>query len=211
MQILIIGAGGQGQVVADALLFAVEAGELVTPVGFLDDNPALAGAQILGLPVFGPLTLVERTPHDALILGIGNNRQRRRLYEEFKQAGAQFATVRHPSAIVGHDVVVGQGVYVGAYVVIAAGSTVGNNAIVHGGSIIGHHNQIGDHVHIAPGVHTAGSVTIGEGAMVGIGANILPQRRIGDWAVVGGGALVHRDVEQGATVVGVPARAIEDR
>ncbi len=55
MRILILGAGGQGQVLADALLFAAEAGQPVTPVGYLDDNPALWQMRPLGLPVLGPL------------------------------------------------------------------------------------------------------------------------------------------------------------
>ncbi len=38
MRLLILGAGGQGQVLADALLFAAEAGQPLTPVGYLDDN-----------------------------------------------------------------------------------------------------------------------------------------------------------------------------
>jgi sugar O-acyltransferase (sialic acid O-acetyltransferase NeuD family) len=208
IRVLIIGAGGQGQILADALLFAVKAGQPLLPVGYLDDAPALAGVEILGLPVLGRLEMLPQIPHDAVIVGIGSNRLRQRLYQQFSQAGESFATFCHPTAIVGHNVTVGCGTYVGAYAVIAASSSVGNNTIVHGGSIIGHHNQIGDHAHIAPGVHTAGNVTIGTGVVVGIGANIMPQRYIGDWAVVGAGALVHRHVSEATTVAGVPAKLL---
>lgn len=37
---------------------------------------------------------------------------------------------------------------------------------------------------------------------------MAPGLRIGRWAVVGAGAVVVRDVPDGATVVGIPARAI---
>jgi sugar O-acyltransferase (sialic acid O-acetyltransferase NeuD family) len=208
LHILILGAGGQGQVLADALLFAAEAGQPVTPVGYLDDNSSLWQTTPLGLPVLGALAAWRDIAHGALLLGIGANRRRGELYTALTAEGAHFTAFRHPTALVSHDVVVGPGSYIGAYVILAAGSVVGANAIVHGNSVIGHHNVIGDHVHIAPGVHTAGSVSVETGAMVGIGANVLPQRRIGAWATVGAGALVQRDVAPGVTVVGVPARPL---
>lgn len=142
----------------------------------------------LSLPVLGALAAWRDIAHDALILGIGANRRRSELYAELNAGGARFATLRHPTALVGHDVTVGPGSYIGAYVILAAGTAVGANAIVHGNSVIGHHNIIGDHVHIAPGVHTAGHVIVESGVMVGIGANIIPQRCIGAWATVGAGA-----------------------
>jgi len=61
---------------------------------------------------------------------------------------------------------------------------------------------------IAPGAHLGGEVTIGEGVLIGIGATVMPQRRVGDWAVVGAGACVVEDVPDGVTVVGVPARPL---
>lgn len=209
MRILILGAGGQGQVLADALRFAAEAGQPVTPVGYLDDDPSLWQCAPLGLPVLGALADWRGIAHDALILGIGANRRRSEPYAELNAAGARFATLRHPTVLVGHDVAVGPGTYIGAYGILAAGTVVGANAIVHGNSVIGHHNVIGDHVHIAPGVHTAGHVIVESGVMVGIGANIIPQQCIGAWSTVGAGALVHRDVAPGVTVAGVPARPLQ--
>jgi acetyltransferase-like isoleucine patch superfamily enzyme len=36
----------------------------------------------------------------------------------------------------------------------------------------------------------------------------MPQQRVGDWSVVGAGALVTRDIPADSTVVGVPARLL---
>jgi len=47
------------------------------------------------------------------------------------------------------------------------------------------------------------------GCSIGAGAVILPGVRIGRWAVVGAGAVVTKDVPDGATVVGNPARILE--
>jgi len=49
-KVLILGAGGHAQVVADILMRAHEARASCKPVGFLDDNSSLAGTVIMGLP-----------------------------------------------------------------------------------------------------------------------------------------------------------------
>ena len=53
VRIIILGAGGHAQVIADAVQRAREAGAAWELVGFLDDNPALAGHVRLGLPILG--------------------------------------------------------------------------------------------------------------------------------------------------------------
>ena len=49
---------------------------------------------------------------------------------------------------------------------------------------------------------------VGRGASIGSNATILPGVMIGAGAMVGAGAVVVADVPEGATVVGVPARAV---
>jgi maltose O-acetyltransferase len=83
---------------------------------------------------------------------------------------------------------------------------------------IGDGTQIGPAVQIYtadhprdPAVRKTGAefgrpVSIGQNVWIGGGAIILPGVRIGDDAVVGAGAVVTRDVPQGVTVLGNPAR-----
>ena len=209
MRILIIGAGGQGQVVADAIRFAESENSGISLLGYLDDNPELQDAVFLGRPVLGPVDSWKKYSDSGIILCIGSNQKRSLLYEKILQQGATFASIIHPRALIAHDAVIGAGSYIGAFVIIAAGTVVGCNTIIHGNSVIGHHNVIGDHVHIAPGVNTAGSVKIGTGAMIGIGANVMPGRQIGNWSVVGSATLVHQNVIDRTTVVGVPGKPLK--
>jgi sugar O-acyltransferase (sialic acid O-acetyltransferase NeuD family) len=208
MKILIIGAGGHAGVVADALLMARDAGELVDPVGYLDDAPALVGISVLGLPVLGPIAARNAVRHDAVIVAIGNNADRRRLFEELRQAGETFAIARHPSAVIGRNVSIGEGTMICAGAIVNCGSVVGSNVILNTGCSVDHDGRIGDHVHIAPGVRLGGNVTIGAGTLVGIGSAVMPGRTVGEWSTVGAGALVHGDVNPRCVVVGIPARSI---
>lgn len=209
MRVVLIGAGGHAQVVADALLAAHEKGADEVPIGYLDDSASLAGSRLLGLPVLGRIGDLDRVPHDAVILAIGDNATRSRLYEDLRARRESFAIARHPSAVIAPDVRIGPGTMILAGVVINPGTSIGANVILNTGSTVDHHNRIADHVHVAPGVHLGGEVTIGEGALVGIGATVIPRCTVGAWSIVGAGACVINSVPGGTTVVGVPARPLQ--
>ena len=208
MQVLIIGAGGHGQVVADILLQMRNAGSRLMPLGYLDDDPALTGQVRLGLRVLGTTADLSMIGHDALILGIGSNSVRQRLFQQLGDLAEHFVSLKHPSAVVASGVKIGPGSVICAGVVINPASKVGANVILNTACTVDHHNHIGDHCHIGPGAHLGGEVSIGEGALVGIGAIVMPQRRVGNRTIVGAGALVHDDLPDGVVAVGVPAKVI---
>lgn len=208
MKIVVLGASGHGQVVADILFQMWTKGREMEIVGFLDDDPALKDTRVLGLPVLGKLSDLPATPHDCIILGIGGNADRARVYAELVQARKRFATAIHPSAVLAPDVIVGVGAVLAAGSVINPGAKIGENAVLNTCASLDHHGVLGAHAHIAPGAHLAGNVQVGEGAFVGIGACAVPGVRIGAWSVVGAGAAVTQDVPDHATVGGVPAKPL---
>lgn len=204
--ILIIGAGGHAQVVADILLRSCEAGDLCKPLGFLDDDPELVGQEILGIPVVGAISELSSFDHDAALVAIGDNRRRAEIFDHLVEHGNLMAAAIHPAAVVAPDVTLGNGVMICAGVVVNTGAVVGDDVILNTGCTVDHHCRIGAHSHIAPGAHLGGDVSVGEGVLVGIGASVIPHRSVGDWAVVGAGAVVTRSFPAHATVVGVPAK-----
>lgn len=208
MKIVVIGASGHGQVVADILFQMWTKGREMEIVGFLDDDPALKDTRVLGLPVLGKLSDLPATPHDCVILGIGGNADRARVYAELVQARKRFATAIHPSAVLAPDVIVGVGAVLAAGAVVNPGARIGENAILNTCASLDHHSVLGAHAHVAPGAHLAGNVSVGEGAFVGIGACVTPGIKIGAWSVVGAGAAVTLDVPDRATVGGVPAKPL---
>jgi sugar O-acyltransferase (sialic acid O-acetyltransferase NeuD family) len=211
MRVLVIGAGGHGQVIADAIQSARRAGGQFELIGFLDDSRALHGKKFLGADVLGPVTSVADIPHDAIVVAIGDNRTRRDVYCGLKASGEYLITVRHPNSTVAEGVEIGSGSMICAGVVVNTGSVIGENVILNTGCTVDHHNTIGGHVHLAPGVHTGGEVIVGEGTLVGIGASVLPRCHIGSWSTVGGGAVVIRNLPDSVTAIGVPATVVQSR
>lgn len=207
-RILILGAGGHAQVVADIIMRARDANGQVCPIGYLDDNPDLHGQTLLGLPILGRIADLPQVTHDAVIIAIGDNHTRRSLFDQLQPQGERFAIARHPAAVIAPDVRIGSGAMICAGVVVNPGSVIGANVILNTGCTVDHHNSIGDHAQIAPGAHLGGNVQIGEGTLIGIGATVMSQRRVGAWSIVGAASLVHMDSPDHVVVVGVPGRVI---
>ena len=208
MKVLVFGAGGHGQVVADVLQTQARAGEQVEFIGFVDDRIDRVHDGRSGPGVLGTLSDWPTIVHDALIVAIGDNGVRRRVFEEAARRGARFAIAKHPSAVVACDVRVDPGTMICAGVVVNPRAVIGANTILNTASSVDHHCRVADHVHIGPGVRLGGDVEIGEGALLGIGAVVLPGLKVGGWAVVGAGAVVITDVLPGTTVAGVPAKLL---
>lgn len=208
-RVLIVGAGGHAQVIADLILNCARSGEALSLVGFVDDRVSLIGQQILGAPVLGTLAQIDVFAHDVVIVGIGDNATRARVFQRLAQRGCTLPYVIHPRAIVAPDVQLGDGTVVFASAVINTGSIIGANSIVNTGATVDHHARIGSHVHVAPGVHLGGAVAVGDGGLIGIGSSVVPNRVIGAWSIVGAGAAVIHDLPDHVTAVGVPARIVK--
>ena len=60
-------------------------------------------------------------------------------------------------------------------------------------------------------LQTKGGISIGDDVWLGFGVIVLDGVRIGKGAVIGAGAVVTRDIPDGAIAFGVPARVVRTR
>jgi sugar O-acyltransferase (sialic acid O-acetyltransferase NeuD family) len=196
--LVVFGAGGHGKVVCDILLSAGE-----TVFGFVDE--AKVGARVLDLPVIGGASwLVGKDARVAL--GVGDNAARARIAEECVRAGASLVTAIHPTAVVARSATVEEGAVVMALAVVNAEARIARGAIVNTAAVIEHDCVVGEFAHVSPNATLAGGCIVKTRAHLGIGASMLPGTTVGEDAVVGGGAVVARDVADRVVAIGVPAR-----
>jgi len=97
---------------------------------------------------------------------------------------------------------IGGGTIMGPFSDAAAGVKIGQFVDMNYHSTVGHDCVVGDFVTLSPYVGLMGNVTVGEGAYFGVGAKVLPGVKVGAWAVIQAGAIVHKDVAPGETMYG---------
>jgi serine O-acetyltransferase len=101
----------------------------------------------------------------------------------------------HPGAKIGHNFFIDHG-----FVVIGETAEIGNNVTMYQGSTLGGTNPTN-------GVGGKRHPTLGDDVIVSLGAAILGPLYVGKGARIGANAVVNRDVPEGATMVGIPAKS----
>ena len=123
-------------------------------------------------------------------------------------------------ALIRQDNVIGDRVSIGSHSEIGFSVVIGDDARLHSGVFVPEHSVIETGAWLGPRVvltnsrypNTKGAKqeleapVIKAGARIGAGVTILPGVTIGANAMVGAGAVVVRDVAEGTTVIGNPAK-----
>ncbi len=208
--LLLLGAGGHARVVAETAL----ATGRFSRVAFLDDRSS-GSVQLpdqLGWPVIGPFAAALdpqiRQQFPAALVAIGNAVERLQWLPRLAAIGYELPVLIHPTAWVSPSASLGSASVVFAQAAIQAQAVIGSAAILNTGCSVDHDVQLGDGVHICPGARLAGGVQVGHRSWIGIGASVIQQVLIGTDVTVGAGAAVVRDLPDGVTAVGVPARML---
>lgn len=194
---ILMGAGGHGAVVAEAI--ELSGGQIIN---FIDHD-------ILKIDVFGHSVIqnensISNDEHK-FIITIGDNATRKKRAFELDRL---YGKIQHPSAIISKRAVIGEGTVIMAGVCINTNVIVGKHCIINTSSTIDHDCLLGDFVHIAPSASLAGNVTVGQGTLIGLGTFIIQGVNIGKWCIIGAGSVIIRDVPDYSVVAGAPAKFI---
>ena len=177
-RLLIVGAGGHGRSVAEAVLMEGK----FNLIGFADDGVFARGEPVWGLPVFGAATAIENYGDLAThaVVAIGNNILRQKLFVRLQAAGFVLASVIHPNAMVSPRAQLANGVAVMAGAIVGTEAKLGQGAIVNCGAVVDHHAQVNDFGHLGVNACMAGGSVLGAlawmqaGSAIGYGVHISP-------------------------------------
>lgn len=189
--VIVIGAGGHGKVIADIIVANKD-----HFIGYLDDD--------LTKSVLGAINDYSKYDNCEFVIGIGNNETRKKI----SSLPIKWYSAIHPSAVISPSAIIGEGTVVMPNAVINADAVIGKHCIINTGAIIEHDDAINDYAHISVGAKLGGTVTIGRQSMIGIGATVKNNITIQENAIIGAGAVVVKNVEKSGTYIGVPAKLL---
>jgi sugar O-acyltransferase (sialic acid O-acetyltransferase NeuD family) len=207
--LIVVGAGGFGRETLDVVEAVNAANDepVWTVLGVVDDAPSETNLERLrqrDVDFLGPLDAIPR--HAWVALAVGSPQARARLDVRLAGNCAGFATLVHPTAVVGSRHRVGEGAIVCAHASIGTNVTFGRHVHLNPHAVIGHDARLGDCVSVNPNATVSGDCHIGAEVLIGAASVILQGLEVGSSSVIGAAACVVRDVPSGEVAKGVPAR-----
>lgn len=209
--LIIFGASGFGREVA----WAVERLNKVTPtwnlLGFMDDADDIQGIEINGYKVLGNTADVGNYPDAYYVVAVGASRIRERIVSNMKKVNPsiKFGTVVDPSVEMSDFVSIGEGTIICAHTVITVNIEIGSHVIINLDCTVGHDAVLQDFVTLYPSVNVSGITNIGHTVELGTGTQIIQGKSVGDYSIIGAGAVVVKDIPERCTAVGSPAKPIK--
>lgn len=193
-RVVIFGPGGFGREIHQPLLRSLEIAKDYRHVIFAADHPET-----------GTIHADEIRDSDEVLIALGSSQSRREVAKRIRGRPGRFIA---STALIGSNVEIGTGTVICDFAMVTCDAKIGQFFQCNIYSYVAHDCVIGDFVTFAPRVCCNGNVTIGSGSYIGAGACIRPGVHIGKDVTVGMGAIVTKDVADGLTVVGNPARPL---
>jgi len=203
---VIIGAGNVGLFLAYNFDLFLHSYKLI---GFVDDDIHKHNKCFAGLPVLGSINdLKNVSSGTAIALGIACPKLRKQIIAKIMKYQLSFPNMISKNAWISKEVKLGIGTIIYPGVCINYGTEIGDFAIINMNCSIGHNVRLSDFCTLAPGVNLAGFTSLAECVEIGIGAATKQNINIGRNSIIGGQAMVVKDVPPHSLVIGVPGKDI---
>ena len=165
-KLLIVGSGGFGRVVSDHAVKKYEC-------SFVDDGYEV-GTEICGVKVVGHISDLAAlfAEYKLLIVAIGNNSLRERIYKEAEIIGYQFPNIIASNVYISPYARIGFGCVFLNNVCIQNGSTVGNGVILNSGVEIHHDSTVEDFALIYTNSVIRTNAKVGKRAKIGSNVSV---------------------------------------
>ena len=175
-KLLLVGAGGFGRVV-------LEHASALYECAFLDDG---ATSVVDGISVIGNINDMGKFygEYKLLLVTIGNNKLRERLYQEAASNGYTFPNIIHTSAYISPHAHIGQGCVILNNAVIQNNAKCGDGCILNPGVELHHDSRIGSNCLIYTNSVVRSLSSVGDRVWIGATATVPTSAIVPDDTVI---------------------------
>lgn len=179
-------------------------------LGFMDDDPRKINQKLCGLPIFASNYLQSgKIENLCMVIAVSSPVAKEAIVNNLRPYNIEYPNFIASGAWISNGVEIGRGIIMYPNSTVDFEARIGSFVTINAGCSIGHNVSIGHFATLAPGVNLAGFTEIEKGVDLGIGCCTIQKIRIGSSSIVGGQAMLIKDVAPGKTVVGVPAKIIK--
>lgn len=214
--IVILGGSGIGMIAASI----IERKKGYKVLGFLND--VLEKGSLIGkfksFKVLGNTEDISRYLEDENIyifvayVGLQNEKNTYKKIENLNIPLSKFIDIIDDTAIIPDGFCkIGKGVMFSPLTQLSPDTIISDNCILLPNSFVGHNSFLDRFAHIATNSVIGANVHVGKGVHIGSNATIREKVKIGDFSLIGAGAVVLNDVPANSIVVGNPARVLKTR
>lgn len=208
-RIAIVSSGGFAREVLTLINAINEQDHRFEFVGFIDNGQSQT---VHGYPIIGSDEDVNNTREPlSVVIAVGEPKLKEKIRNKYNNHLISFPTLIHPTAIIADpaNIKIGQGCIICAGTILTTDISIKDFVTLNLQCTVGHDTIIEGFSAFMPSVNISGEVNVGRCVYVGTGAKIINQIEIGEYTIVGAGAVVAKSLPANCTAVGVPAKPIK--
>ena len=144
-----------------------------------------------------------------MLVAVGDSRDRESIVAKLPKETKYFTFIHPTAQLMNDNIEIGEGGFIGVGSILTTNIKLGKHALLNRGNHIGHDTVIGDYFSMMPNAVVGGNVTVEDYVYLGSCSNIREKINISPDVIIGMNAAVVKNITEGGTYVGVPAKKIK--
>ena len=144
-----------------------------------------------------------------MLVAVSDSRDRESIVAKLPKETKYFTFIHPTAQLMNDNIEIGECGFIGARSILTTNIKLGKHALLNRGNHIGHDTVIGDYFSMMPNAIVGGNVTVKDYVYLGSCSNIREKINISPDVIIGMNAAVVKNITEGGTYVGVPAKKIK--